>query len=234
MTTTNLTPSTDDTTKAVLKADARAAAAQTIRDLIHSFVGRDASIEQLQSIATDLRRHTNELDSTETRNQRSGLQGINWNAPPAEGDSITRNDDRPISGRSSPYGLDMQISREGDEVVGHLTLRDGHEGPPGRCHGSIISALFDDIFVFVLNIHSLPAFTGELTIRFEQGVPLNEPLECRVRLDRQEGRKIHMTGELTGDDGAGGHICYSRGRAVFITVDPTILTGDKPSEGTDS
>ena len=61
-----------------------------------------------------------------------------------------------------------------------------------------MSALFDDVYGFILTILGQPAFTGTLTIRYEQGVPIHEPLECRVRLDGREGRKLLMSGELTG------------------------------------
>jgi acyl-coenzyme A thioesterase PaaI-like protein len=132
---------------------------------------------------------------------------------------MTSFDERPVSGRSSPYGLDIRVVRDGDEVVAHVTLQAAHEGAPGRSHGGIISALFDDVFGFILTIHSVPAFTGELTVRYEHGVPLHEPLECRVRLSERDGRKIHMAGELTGDDGVGGRVVYTRSRAIFIAID---------------
>jgi acyl-CoA thioesterase FadM len=34
-------------------------------------------------------------------------------------------------------------------------------------------------------------------MRYEAGVPIGEPLSCRVRLERRERRKMYMTGELT-------------------------------------
>ncbi len=87
--------------------------------------------------------------------------------------------------------------RDGDDAVAAVTLRAAHEGAPMRSHGGIVAALFDDVFGFVLGFHSLPAFTGELTIRYEAGVPIGVPLECRVRLTEQKGRKLLMAGELT-------------------------------------
>jgi acyl-coenzyme A thioesterase PaaI-like protein len=114
------------------------------------------------------------------------------------------------------------VIRDGDEVVGHVTLGSAHEGAPGRSHGGIISALFDDVFGFILTIQQQPAFTGELTIRYVQGVPLHVPLECRVRLVDREGRKIRMTGELTAadPDHPDGRTTYTTARAVFIAIDP--------------
>ncbi len=132
-------------------------------------------------------------------------------------------DERPVSGRASPYGLDVRVVRDGDEVVAHLTLRAAHEGAPGRSHGGIISALFDDVFGFVLTLHGEPAFTGELTIRYERGVPLHVPLECRVRMSGRERRKISMTGELTSADEHGERTTHTRAHATFVTIDPELF-----------
>ncbi|MEZ5257483.1 MAG: PaaI family thioesterase [Ilumatobacteraceae bacterium] len=135
--------------------------------------------------------------------------------PPADGATMVTYDERPVSGRASPWGLDLDIRRDGDEVVAHLTLRAAHEGAPERSHGGIVAALFDDVYGFVLNIISQAAFTGELRVRYEAGVPIGVPLACRVRLDRIEGRKLFMAGELMVAET--GHV-LARSTAVFISV----------------
>ncbi|RLE25241.1 MAG: hypothetical protein DRJ50_03305 [Actinobacteria bacterium] len=200
--------------------DARADIGQALRDLGHSVVGHDAAVEQLAKAANTLRELTAILEKGTFRDRVIERPTGDWGPAPPDGAEMTSFDERPISGRSSPYGLDMRIVRDGDEAVAYLTLRSAHEGAPGRAHGGIISALFDDVFGFVLTIQTVPAFTGELTVRYEKGVPLREPLECRVRMTERDGRKIHMTGELTGDDGEGGRTVYTRGRAIFIAIPP--------------
>ncbi len=93
-------------------------------------------------------------------------------------------------------------------------MRAAHEGAPGRSHGGIVAALFDDVFGFMLSILSQPAFTGELSIRYEASVPIGVPLECRARLGEREGRKLFMTGELTAHGGV-----VARSTATFISID---------------
>ena len=111
-----------------------------------------------------------------------------------------------------------------------ITLDSAHEGAPGRSHGGIISALFDDVFGFLLTLHQQPAFTGTLTIRYEQGVPLHVPLECRVRFDHRDGRKLHFSGELTGPGADGGErTVYTRSTAVFIAIDPDVFRASADS-----
>jgi len=96
----------------------------------------------------------------------------------------------------------------------------------------VVAALFDDVFGFVIDIESdLPAFTGEITIRYERATPLHVPLECRVRMERREGRKLHFTGELTSDpiDGSDERIVHARSRALFITVNPGTFLPNQPA-----
>jgi acyl-coenzyme A thioesterase PaaI-like protein len=131
---------------------------------------------------------------------------------------MTSYDERPISGRASPWGLDLDIRRRGDEAVTTLTLRAAHEGAPGRSHGGIVAALFDDVYGFILEIQAQSAFTGELWVRYEAGVPIGIPIVCTVRLDRREGRKLFMTGELT--VGSTDQV-LARSAATFIAIDPS-------------
>lgn len=136
--------------------------------------------------------------------------------------------DRPISGQSSPWGLDLELHREGDEIEARLTLRAGHEGAPNRSHGGIVAALFDDVFGYVLGVAQQPAFTGDLYVRYVAPTPIHEDLACRVRLTERNGRKMLMTGELT--HGASGQLLASA-RATFIAVDASAFerqTAERP------
>jgi acyl-coenzyme A thioesterase PaaI-like protein len=110
------------------------------------------------------------------------------------------------------------VVRDGDEVVARCTLRSAHEGAPTRSHGGIVAAMFDDVYGFVLTIMRQPAFTGELSVRYVAGTPIGVPLECRVRLAEQVGRKLYMTGELTA---AGSVVATSK--ATFIAIDPSVF-----------
>ncbi len=194
------------------EADARAWAGKSIRDIGHALVGRQASVELIDRISTTLDELVQELNAGAQRSRPGRTEG-EWADPPEEGVDITSYDERPVSGRGSPWGLDIRVRREGDEIVATLALRAAHEGAPGRSHGGVVAALFDDVYGFVLNIVGEAAFTGELSIRYEAGVPIGVPLECRVRMDHREGRKLYMTGELS-HDGA----VLVRSKATFISI----------------
>ena len=195
-------------------ADARASAGRAIRDVGHAIVGHHAPLELIDRVTTTLDALTAELSTGPVRTRAQGRPQGEWGEIPEDGATLTSYDERPISGRASPWSLDLHLCRDGSEVVASVTMRAAHEGAPGRSHGGIVAALFDDVFGFMLSILSQPAFTGELSIRYEAGVPIGVPLECRVRLAERDGRKLYMTGELTAE----GQV-VARSKATFITID---------------
>lgn len=202
--------------------DLRARAGLAVRNLGHALIGHEADDEVLEQLAAGLETLTARLGQGAARSREPGnfQQGDDWMAPD-EGAEFVNFDDRPISGRASPWGLDPVVRRRGDEVEATVTLRSAHEGAPGRSHGGIVSALFDDVYGFLLPVIQTSAFTGELGIRYERGTPLHVPLVCRVRLAGREGRKLRMTGELRDPDG---QVCV-RSTATFIAIDPVAVPG---------
>lgn len=200
-----------------LVTDVRADAGRAIRDIGHALVGHHASVELLRDVTRTLDDLTQRLEQGAARSRSEVRSDAEFADPPTDGAVMTTYDERPVSGRASPWGLDIEVRRDGDEAVASLTLRAAHEGAPERSHGGIVAALFDDVFGFVLQIRSQSAFTGELSVRYEAGVPIGEPLTCRVRLDSRDGRKLHMTGELTML--ATGQL-LARATATFIAIEP--------------
>lgn len=200
--------------------EARAAAGRAVRDIGHALVGHHAPIELLDELSQMLDDLTARLGSGPLRSRSEVRRDGQFDAPTPDGAVMTSYDERPVSGRASPWGLDIEVRRDGDEAVATLTLRAAHEGAPQRSHGGIVAALFDDVFGFVLQVIGQSAFTGELWVRYEGGVPIGEPLSCRVRMDRREGRKLFMSGELTVV--ATGQL-LARSTTTFIAIDPSLF-----------
>ncbi|MFV0257641.1 MAG: PaaI family thioesterase [Acidimicrobiales bacterium] len=201
-------------------AESRAGAGRAIRDIGHALVGHHAPIELLEEVTATLDALSARLDAGTERSRAEVRQDGEFGDPPPDGSVMTTYDERPVSGRASPWGLDLGVRRVGDEAMATVVLRAAHEGAPGRSHGGIVAALFDDVFGFVLTILGQSAFTGELFIRYEAGVPIGVPLTCRVRLDQADGRKLHLSGELTED--ATGDV-LTRARATLITIDQSVF-----------
>lgn len=207
-------------------ADARATAGRAIRDIGHALIGHHAPVPLVDRVTTTLNGLTSELLAGEARDRAQVRREGDWGADVADGETMTSYDERPVSGRASPWGLDVHVWRDGEEAVADLTLRSAHEGAPGRSHGGVVAALFDDVYGFVLSIIHQPAFTGELTVRYEAGVPIGVPLQCRVRLVEREGRKLRMAGELRD-----GSKVVARSTAVFIAIDDSAFGYQRPAGG---
>ncbi len=201
---------------------ARRAAGRAVRDLGHALVGHHASPALLTNTAQTLDGLTEQLNAG-GRRQRDPISFRDHHGEPSgEGLAMASYDDRPFSGLASPWGLDLEVHQRGNDVEGLVTLRAAHEGAPGRCHGGIVAALFDDVFGFILGVIGQAAFTGELTIRYERGTPLYRPIVCRGRLTEQSGRKLWIEGELV-DITQPDEPVVARGKGLFITVDPAVF-----------
>ena len=198
----------------------RARFGKAIRDLGHSFAGHHSDPALLNEAAQVLEGLIARFDVGEIRRRDPSTFGDHRRYNYAQGPVGETYPDRPVSGNASPWGLDTEIHREGDDIVAYVTLRAAHEGAPGRAHGGVVSALFDDIFGFVQGVVGITAFTGQLTITYRAGTPLHTRLACRVRAGEQNGRKVIMTGELTVVET--GQL-VAEAHSVFITVDREVL-----------
>ena len=196
---------------------ARQRAGAAIRDLGHAFIGRHATVEQIERLAEAVEAINTELWPGAERSRSSTGSTDQHSTELPQGRFDHDFDDRPISGRSSPLGLDLKLHRYGDEIEALVTFRSAHEGAPERSHGGVIAALFDDVFGYVLGVIRQPAFTGDLYIRYAAPTPLHVELACRVRLIERSGRKLLMTGELSNP--VNGEVVVTA-KATFIAVDP--------------
>ena len=196
----------------------RARVGQAIRDLGHSFAGHHADADFLNEAASRLEALITQFETAmfdDAIRQRSAIIARTYDegqsARPTQTDRFRK---------CIAVGLDTEIHREGDDLIAYVTLRAAHEGAPGRSHGGVVAALFDDIFGFVQGVINITAFTGQLTITYRAGTPLHTRLACRVRAGEQNGRKVIMTGELTVVET--GQL-VAEAHSVFITVDRETL-----------
>lgn len=201
--------------------EARIAAAAALRDLIHEFATRDPDDDALHDLATAARTATGALAKSAKRDRMAlmraaaGASGL-----PAMSSVGSGFSDRAVGGLTNPTGIDLEVRFDGDEVVADVVLRRAFEGAPGRAHGGIVAAAFDDVTGFVIGMLNEPAFTGELTVRYVAPVPVDEPLVMRARLDGRERRKLF----ISADAHAGAQLVATC-HAIYITVDPSRFAG---------
>ena len=213
-----VTPADADPALIADELSARNRAGRAIRDVGHAMIGHQAPVALIEELAATLDRFSERLSDGGPRRRPDESFGT-WMGAPADGEPITTFEDRPVSGAASPWGLDITSYRDGEEAVARVTLRSAHEGAPGRSHGGIVAAIFDDVMGFVIQLIEVSAFTGTLSVRYESGVPLHRELVVRTRMANRAGRKIHITAEMW--DAA---TRVATATATFITIPTTTPT----------
>lgn len=195
-------------------------AAAALRALNDAFVAHDADPLVLREIHDFARTMTAEL-ARGGRRDRAGMLAAHVER--IFGGETTRGrapevadpmSDRAVGGVCNPLSTEFDFEFQDREVVVRTTLGAAYEGAPGRAHGGMVAALFDDVTGFVLPLLGTPAYTGKLTVRYHRPVPVGTPLELRSRLDRRDGRKVVVTADCR----AGDELVASA-EALFITVD---------------
>lgn len=144
------------------------------------------------------------------------LETGEWPPPPPDGSQMVFDPASPIGGDLNPFSVGAKYFRDGDEAVGRVHASRCFEGPPGRLHGGVICAIFDEVMGSVFrSTGTASAFTGELTVRFEAPCPIEADLEFRARLVGGEGRRRFLEAEATSPDGQ-----FARATATFVEMRP--------------
>jgi acyl-coenzyme A thioesterase PaaI-like protein len=102
-----------------------------------------------------------------------------------------------VSGPAHPVAPQLTLERTQDGAVGDVVVGPVFQGGPGLVHGGIIALLIDHAMGFVANRSDRPAMTVQLTLRYRRPTPLGVPLTVTARLDRIEGRKLHLSASIT-------------------------------------
>ncbi len=195
----------------------RIACATALRRLGHAIVGRaadDAVLDRIRSFVDDV------LPAIEVAAPRSrpvdDMKRRLFGLSPLDGQSLEHYPDCIVSGPANPMGVALTCHREGDDAVATVSLGAAFEGAPGRAHGGIVAAVFDDVMGFVLSMVSTPAYTGRLTVSYLAPTPLGTGLEFRARLRERDGRKLWIDGEAIVD---GNRFATAEGLFIAIPLD---------------
>ena len=211
---------TDSGERATAEA-ARIAAGGALRDALHAFVSAQPELDVYERVTADSSALVDALNRAPRRDRMGLMQaerarsgGVSFPV----GVSAGGFNDRAVAGKANPGAVDIEVVSDGDEVVADVFFRKGFEGPPGRAHGGIVAAAFDDVTGFIIGRLGQPAFTGELTVRYVAAVPIETPIVMRARLDGQERRKLFISAEAT----ANGEVVATC-KAIYITIDPALF-----------
>ncbi len=122
----------------------------------------------------------------------------------------------PVVGLANPIAppLDLRIDLEANVVRGVATFGAAHEGAPGLLHGGLLAAAIDEVLGMTTSFSGNPGMTRELTVRYERPTPIHVPLHFTGRLDRVDGRKLYVSGEVEANG-----VRTATAHGVFTQVD---------------
>lgn len=118
-----------------------------------------------------------------------------------------------VGGTAHPVAPQLHTSANGDGVCGTVVLGPAYEGGPGLVHGGVLSLLFDHAMGQAVFVAGHSAMTVSLEVRYRAPTPLDVPLTVHARVQRTDGRKVHVAAELT----AAGRVT-AEASAVFVQL----------------
>ncbi|KAM6434961.1 acyl-coenzyme A thioesterase THEM4-like isoform 1-T1 [Liasis olivaceus] len=98
------------------------------------------------------------------------------------------------------------------------------EGPSGFAHGGSLATLLDSTLGGCAICVNRRVMTANLTVNYKNPVALGSVILAESRLDKVEGRKIFVSGEIRSTDR---QILHAEATALFIQLDPSILPQEK-------
>lgn len=175
--------------------DPRLGAAAGVRQLAHAISAHEADDATLQRITAFIAEVMPALEDTPRRERIVPTFGEG-----AVIDTKTKGrhpmDDRAVAGPANATSVDFQARREGDEVVADACFGAAFEGAPGRVHGGMVAAVFDDLVGFILGMVGQPGFTGRITVVYKAPVPTERPVEFRARLRERTERTLVVDADV--------------------------------------
>ncbi|HTI54374.1 MAG TPA: PaaI family thioesterase [Verrucomicrobiae bacterium] len=96
-------------------------------------------------------------------------------------------------GPEHDIGLRVRTFEAEGEVLAPIVIPRRFEGPPGAAHGGIVAAYLDEILAGAAVSHTGRLYvTGELSVRYVRGAPIERPLLGRGRAVRDWGKYIDL------------------------------------------
>lgn len=102
----------------------------------------------------------------------------------------------PVVGPLNPLSPPATLWYDGERARGRVTLPAPYTGPPGAVHGGMIALIFDELLGAACIWSGVGAFTGTLSIRYERFTTIETEIELEAWVDRIEGRKVFVLGEM--------------------------------------
>lgn len=185
------------------------------RKLIENLVTCTSSVEVLEQVAANIEQQADALGKGSHLYGRTAFEAAEdgkYGTIGSLGYELN-----PLDGKSNPIAAPIIVWIEGDRVYGKANMGWQYEGPPNSVHGGFVAALFDQFLGIGQKITGQPGFTGTLTIKYLKPTPLDTDLRLEGYVDRIEGRKNFLVGEMWAGD-----VLTATCEGIFISLTPEI------------
>jgi acyl-coenzyme A thioesterase PaaI-like protein len=195
---------------------ARVDAARAVYDLVHALVGTVTDDDTLRSVAQLAREAAAQLDGAPPRIRTvPDFETVEAARAAGEDTTFLTMGDRPVAGPANPAAVRLEPRWDADGTAyADVWFGPAFEAAPGRVHGGMVAAVFDDILGMAMARARSPGFTGRLTVHFRAPVPMNQRIEFKAWGEEPDGRKlvVHAEARLAGR-------LLADADALFILVD---------------
>ena len=89
------------------------------------------------------------------------------------------------------------------------------EGPPGAAHGGMIAAMLDQAMGVCVIAASGPCVTLHLECDYRKFLPSDSEVRVRCHVERSDGRKHWLVGEITSLDG---ETVHATGKTLYLEI----------------
>src|ERR1700691_2005322 len=182
-------------------SDERRELGEALRRLLDVVVQTGAAPAELRDAAATIDELTAGLSATNVRADRS-VRANSYRAHMSL-----------VGGLSHPIAPELHMDVHEGGGQGEVVIGPVFQGGPGLVHGGILALLIDHAMGCVAAGPERPAMTVRLTMRYLKPTPLGVPLTVSVRLDRIEGRRLHLSADIT----AGGQVTVDA-EAIFLKL----------------
>jgi hypothetical protein len=129
----------------------------------------------------------------------------------------------PIIGPLNPIAPPVPFKLVERELHATHSFDAQYNGPPASVHGGVIALVFDELLGSLGAILGIGGFTGTLKVIYRSLTPLDQPIRMRSWVDREEGVKIFIKGQMFTTDSGGDERLCSEAEGIFIRPKVSIL-----------
>lgn len=104
--------------------------------------------------------------------------------------------------------------KEDGALVAKIWFGPHAEGPPGYAHGGTMAAVMDEGMGAAAWLAGYPIVVAKLNLNFRNKLPLGTVATLETKIERVEGKKIFVTGQLSAPSG----MLFCEGEALLVLI----------------